>query len=545
VETVEDSDFDDVVRAPPPPEDAFGTRFPRTQNPLLARMSNARSFDFTKFTRSRDARRGATRETSPTCHAIRPVRAVVTHAEPGVTDPRFTDRASPPALSNRIESKTKKKQDPESTAVAVVESVTPEPAVFGVDAPDTLDANADVHMEGEAVMESTTPEPAVASPEPDADADADHADLADPADGEEDPNALDAVPEGGDYDAMRDMAAASEESAASRLAQLQMQVEAQHQQLEVESKTNAELEDMLLRIEKHFKAEQVARRTAETKASSAETQILEERELREKAQLELKNRMHEGERNAQLKAALAAERGALEAEKNKVEAEIEEARGDAQRSAEALARAEEAIRQEETVARLKLESEHNAKVSRLAVEIDRLKEELEQRTNAMGNEMMRWKSQADAAANAVSLAKDEVMERKKELDSTKEKMDHLVEKLYIGREKGLELRGAIDFHLERHRTNFGSGRHDAAAVTASRKKPIANAKPSAPALGAPAPSKRGARNAREAPRKMDTANRALQEDMYGSRDINAPGGRAPAEGGYARARGGRDAGMRR
>ena len=29
--------------------------------------------------------------------------------------------------------------------------------------------------------------------------------------------------------------------------------------------------------------------------------------------------------------------------------------------------------------------------------------------------MMRWKSQADAAANAVSLAKDEVMERKKEL----------------------------------------------------------------------------------------------------------------------------------
>ena len=37
-------------------------------------------------------------------------------------------------------------------------------------------------------------------------------------------------------------------------------------------------------------------------------------------------------------------------------------------------------------------------------------------------------------------------------------MDHLVEKLYIGREKGLELRGAIDFHLERHRTNYQSGR---------------------------------------------------------------------------------------
>jgi hypothetical protein len=36
---------------------------------------------------------------------------------------------------------------------------------------------------------------------------------------------------------------------------------------------------------------------------------------------------------------------------------------------------------------------------------------------------------------------------------------------------------------------------------------------------------------------MDTAARALHDDMYGSRDINAPGGRAPAGGGYARARG--------
>ena len=100
----------------------------------------------------------------------------------------------------------------------------------------------------------------------------------------------------------------------------------------------------------------------------------------------------------------------------------------------------------------------------------------------MSAEMIRWKGQADAAAAAVREAKDELMERKKELDSTKEKMDHLartrphgsaalparsggggwpeaaararrrqVEKLYIGRERGLELRGAIDFHLERYK----------------------------------------------------------------------------------------------
>ena len=46
-------------------------------------------------------------------------------------------------------------------------------------------------------------------------------------------------------------------------------------------------------------------------------------------------------------------------------------------------------------------------------------------------------------ANAVLEAKNEVMERKRELDSTKEKMDRLLDKLLIGRERGIELSGAI------------------------------------------------------------------------------------------------------
>lgn len=41
------------------------------------------------------------------------------------------------------------------------------------------------------------------------------------------------------------------------------------------------------------------------------------------------------------------------------------------------------------------------------------------------------------------------MDRKRELDVTKERMDSLVEKLYIGRERGLELRGAIASTLDR------------------------------------------------------------------------------------------------
>ena len=314
------------------------------------------------------------------------------------------------------------------------------------------------------------------------------------------------------FAALQAAADASEEAAASRLAQLTLQVESQQQQLEVESKTNAELEDMLLRIEKHFKAEQAARRKADEAVAQAERQIVAEREQREKLELELKNRQQEAERTAALKAALAAERGALEAEKNKVEAEIEEARADARRSAEALARAEEAIRQEETVARLKLESEHNAKVARLATEIDRLREELENRTNAMGNEMMRWKSQADAAARAVSTAKDEVLERKRELDSTKEKMDILVEKLYIGREKGLELRGAIDFHLERHRAlsnRHTGGGFGAPALPFEDPGASGSAVPRLPAVEGPRGGPRGG------PRQA------------GARQAGAPGGPTP------------------
>lgn len=51
------------------------------------------------------------------------------------------------------------------------------------------------------------------------------------------------------------------------------------------------------------------------------------------------------------------------------------------------------------------------------------------------------------------------MERRKELDRTKDKMDNLVEKLYMGRERGLELQGAISAaqqaHVGRHLLKTG------------------------------------------------------------------------------------------
>lgn len=48
--------------------------------------------------------------------------------------------------------------------------------------------------------------------------------------------------------------------------------------------------------------------------------------------------------------------------------------------------------------------------------------------------MGRWQKQAHATAAAVMEAKNEVLERKRELDHTKLKMDSLIEKLYVGRE---------------------------------------------------------------------------------------------------------------
>jgi len=339
--------------------------------------------------------------------------------------------------------------EPEPTGEPVAEAVAADADADAANESESVEPES-----GEAVTEAkktaapASPEPAV--PDPASPEGADPEALKSIGEGE----GGEGAGEGDDFGA----AAAAEEDAASRIAELQHRLDQTEQQLMAEEQMTQEINQLMANLEQQLKQSQAQKFRLEEQVEEVSRRLEDEIELKEQALADLQNLSHEQQRNAALKAALSAEQGNLQAEKAKIQQEIEEARQEAARSADALARAEEAIRQEETVARLKLEAEHNAKVSRLASEIDRLREELEQRTNSMGNEMMRWKSQADAAANAVSLAKDEVMERKRELDITKEKMDHLVEKLYIGREKGLELRGAIDFHLERHRTNYQSGR---------------------------------------------------------------------------------------
>ncbi len=133
------------------------------------------------------------------------------------------------------------------------------------------------------------------------------------------------------------------------------------------------------------------------------------------------------------------------------------ARPQAKKALAVLAKTEEAVRQTEAMERLKIEAEHNARMNKLSAELHRVCEELDIRVRVVGAEMARWRQQAEAAAAAVRDAKEEVratvrcrrgstaeqrsltcprvaqlMDRKRELDMTKERMDGLVEKLYVG-----------------------------------------------------------------------------------------------------------------
>ena len=127
--------------------------------------------------------------------------------------------------------------------------------------------------------------------------------------------------------------------------------------------------------------------------------------------------------------------------------------------------------------------------------------------------------QADAAASR-PLAKDEVMERKKGL-TTPRKRWTTSWRSCTSSAVGLELRGAIDFHLERHRTNFGSGRADLSLE--------ARGKPARPP-GPPAQARR--RRAGRAG-KMDTAAR-FSTTCTAARHQRL---HTPAGGGYAGAGG--------
>ena len=198
---------------------------------------------------------------------------------------------------------------------------------------------------------------------------------------------------------------------------------------------------MLIRIEKHFKKEQGLRRKAEASLAESRAQARGVEDMKATvaaSQLELKKQRH----------ALDPSRDELNDEKVEMEGLLEQARLDAKKAQASLQHAEEDAAAAEDMIRLKLEAEYKSKISRLVTELERVRGELESRTDLMRHEMQRWKHQAEQAAASLRDAKNEVLERKGELDRMNEKMIKMVEKLYVGREKGLELKSNIDFQMQ-------------------------------------------------------------------------------------------------
>lgn len=140
-----------------------------------------------------------------------------------------------------------------------------------------------------------------------------------------------------------------------------------------------------------------------------------------------------------LRSSLLADFAAIEEERRAVDADLAVARLEATKSTAFLADQEAQARHVESRERLRLEGEHSARMSKLSAELEAVREELDIRTRVIAGELARWRAQAEAAASAVRDAKDELRDRQREVDLTKGRMDGLVELLYLGRERTVEL----------------------------------------------------------------------------------------------------------
>ena len=208
-------------------------------------------------------------------------------------------------------------------------------------------------------------------------------------------------------------------------------------QLEAEAAARADLEDMLVRIEKHFKDERQARKQAESEAEA----------LRVAADSAVAN----GEAAASGVAAAAAAnddaRMQMEEERAAMDAELHALRVEAKRAHAALARVEEHVRAQESAERMKLEAQHKEQIKHLEYELRRARAEMDARSDAMAAEMQAWRQRAELAMQASDLANAELQDRRKELLLGAEGLDKLARRLHMGKEAGVELRGAIEFRL--------------------------------------------------------------------------------------------------
>lgn len=194
-------------------------------------------------------------------------------------------------------------------------------------------------------------------------------------------------------------------------------------QLQSEVRQRQELEDMIPRLERLFKEEQAKRKALEVGSANAERIVANS----------LAHDVEVEKRVAQL------------------EAELHNVRLGKKAAEEALARAEETVRMQEGIERMRMEAAHRAQVTRLAGEVDRLREAMESDTATMMHEIGRWKSKAEAQAKAFAGARNEVLQRKKELDYSKDALDALIDRLYAGGAAGDDIRHGMAQELERQK----------------------------------------------------------------------------------------------
>lgn len=133
----------------------------------------------------------------------------------------------------------------------------------------------------------------------------------------------------------------------------------------------------------------------------------------------------------------------METVRQQMEEEISSAKDEAKQAVEALKTAEDRVRASERAEMTKMESEYQKRISMLAFELERVRQELVIRTKILTEEMERWRQQAEYTAAAVIEAKAEVSERKRDLDATRDKMDKLMDRLHVGREQGLVLQASL------------------------------------------------------------------------------------------------------
>ena len=129
----------------------------------------------------------------------------------------------------------------------------------------------------------------------------------------------------------------------------------------------------------------------------------------------------------------------MEASCGELEQTIQLARAEAGKSQAALMKTEELVRKEEQLETLRLEREQAGVAAALAGELDGLREETSRLASEWEGRVGRFRDAAEATAQTIMEAKEEALERKRELDATKERLSVLTEKLHAAQMKGSEL----------------------------------------------------------------------------------------------------------